>query len=307
VNSAGNRKTRILVTLLGAVFLTAYLTVLVNFRAESALELRSTDHLPPASDHLVVQVDILEIDPVMQKVWLRLAPEPAGGWPSGSPPAPAPALTLHLDGARVSLGHAITEGRTEATYDDAKNMAPVDAVAVLTGGSVGSFPFDRYRFNFRLSATTPAPDHPKGYRSLPVTVEPSPEAGLAGFAFSGEVSRVGAADGVTPDAVELNVTVRRSPAAFWYTILLMAISGALALGCTAVAVAVAFDSRYIQPAFLAWMSATLFAIVGLRRLLPGNPPFGSFPDFLVFMWAEILVALSLISLVVAYLRRRPQA
>jgi hypothetical protein len=307
VNTPETRRPWIIVVLLGAVLLTAYLAVLVNFRAESALELRSTDNIPPGSDHVMVQLDILEIDPVMQKVWLRLTPKPAGGLRGDSLPAPAQALTLRVDGARVSLGNAITEGRTEAVYDDGRNMAPVDAVTVLTDGSVGSFPFDQYQFDLRLSITTPAPDDPEGHRSLPVTVEPSPDAGLAGYAFSGEVSRVGAAESETPDAVELKVTVRRSPAAFWYTVLLMVIPGALALGCTAVAVAVAFDPRYIQPAFFAWMSATLFAIVGLRRLLPGNPPFGSLPDFLVFMWAEILVALSLISIVIAYLRRRPQA
>ncbi|MEX1115262.1 MAG: DUF4436 family protein [Akkermansiaceae bacterium] len=306
MNPAKMRRRWIIVALLATALLTAYLAVLINFRAESALELRSAENLPPTSDHVVVQLDILEIDPVMQNVRLRFFPKPAGELQKNKLPVPGRALTLRVDGAHVSLGSDLSERRTQTIYDDEGNMAPVDAVAVLTNGSVGNFPFDHYLFNFRLSVTTPDPADPRGYRSLPVTVEPSPDAGQAGYALSGEVTRVSAADGVTPEAVELKITVRRSPAAFWYTILLLVIAGALSICCAAVAVVVAFDQRFFQPAFFAWMSATLFAVVGLRRVLPGNPPFGSLPDFLVFMWAEFLVASALVSLVVAYLRRKPQ-
>jgi hypothetical protein len=297
----------IIVGLVATVFLAIYISVLTSFHAESPLELRSAEDVSPTSEYVMVKLNILEIDPVLRKVWLRLTPEPAGGLRANNRPVPAQALTLRIDGARASLGNALTQGQTERVYTDGENLAPVDAVTILTNGSVGNFPFDHYLFHFRLSVTTPDPADPKGYRTLPVLLQPDPDAGLAGYTFAGEVSRVDPAYGMAPEAVELNVAVRRSPAAFWYSILLMTIAGALALGCVSVAIAIAFDPGYIQPAFFAWMSATLFAIVGLRRLLPGNPPFASLPDFLVFMWAEIFVTLALISLVIAYLRQKPQS
>jgi hypothetical protein len=71
-----------------------------------------------------------------------------------------------------------------------------------------------------------------------------------------------------------------------------------------VAVAVAVGGRKVEPQFFTWMAGTLFAIVGLRSVLPGNPPLGSLPEFLVFIWAEFIVAFSLLCIVVVYLRRR---
>lgn len=305
MNPAGTRKPWMVVSLLAVAFITAYVSMLFSFSAESTLELRFADETPPAPDHIIVQLDILEIDPVLQNVWVRLIPEPAGGLREDGRPVPTQALTLWVGGAQASFGNAPIEGRTATVYAAGQTMTPADIVDTLTNGSVGNFPFDHYRFNFRLSATTPDPAAPQGYRHLPVIIQATPDAGLAGFTFTGEVSRVDTEDAMTSDAVELDITVRRSPTTFRYTILLMTIAGALALGCTAVALVVAFDPRYFQPAFLPWMSATLFAIVGLRRILPGNPPFGSLPDFLVFMWAETLVGLALISLVINYLRRKP--
>jgi len=305
MNPAGMRKRWTVISLLAVVFIAAYVSALFSFRAESTLELRFAGVVPPVPDYVIVQLDILEIDPALQKVWLRLIPEPAGGLRERGRPVPTRALTLRADGARVSFSNASTEGRTATVYAPGQTMTPTDVIDTLTNGSVGNFPFDRYQFNFRLSVTTPDPAAPQGYRHLPVIIQAAPDAGLAGFTFTGAVSRVEVADAMTSDAVELDITVRRSPTTFRYTILLMTIAGALALGCTAVALVVAFDPRYFQPAFLPWMSATLFAIVGLRRILPGNPPFGSLPDFLVFMWAETLVALALISLVINYLRRKP--
>jgi hypothetical protein len=87
----------------------------------------------------------------------------------------------------------------------------------------------------------------------------------------------------------------------------MLIVGALALACAAVSVWVAVLGRRLEPQFFTWMAGTLFAIVGLRSVLPGNPPLGALPDFLVFIWAESIVALSLLCIVIVYLRRKPSA
>jgi hypothetical protein len=151
---------------------------------------------------------------------------------------------------------------------------------------------------------------PTGFTAVPLTVELSP--GVAGYRIDvREIFHRGEDVGrdVRPetrlDTIDLELTVTRSDTAFWFSIFLMVIVGALSLACAAVAVSVAVAGRKVEPQFFTWMAGTLFAIVGLRGVLPGNPPLGSLPDFLSFIWAESIVALSLLCIVAVHLRRNP--
>ncbi len=52
-----------------------------------------------------------------------------------------------------------------------------------------------------------------------------------------------------------------------------------------------------------WLAALLFALPPLRNAMPSAPPIGSLSDFMAFFWAEGIVALSLATVVFAWLRR----
>jgi hypothetical protein len=43
---------------------------------------------------------------------------------------------------------------------------------------------------------------------------------------------------------------------------------------------------------MAWMAATVFALVGLRNAAPGSPPIGSIIDYAAFFWAEAVTVAS---------------
>jgi hypothetical protein len=47
----------------------------------------------------------------------------------------------------------------------------------------------------------------------------------------------------------------------------------------------------------------LFAFPAIRNALPGVPPVGVLNDYLAFLWAEGLVALSLVAMLVLFIRR----
>ncbi|MDX3638537.1 DUF4436 family protein [Streptomyces sp. MB09-02B] len=48
----------------------------------------------------------------------------------------------------------------------------------------------------------------------------------------------------------------------------------------------------------AWMAATLFALAALRNTAPGTPPIGCVLDWFAFLWAEPVIALCLITVVI---------
>jgi nitric oxide reductase large subunit len=45
---------------------------------------------------------------------------------------------------------------------------------------------------------------------------------------------------------------------------------------------------------LGWMAASLFALAGYRNTAPGQPPIGCLLDYTVFLWAEAIVAFSVV-------------
>jgi hypothetical protein len=47
----------------------------------------------------------------------------------------------------------------------------------------------------------------------------------------------------------------------------------------------------------------LFAFAAVRNSQPGVPPIGTYSDFIAFFWAEVLIALCLLSIIFAWVLR----
>jgi hypothetical protein len=62
--------------------------------------------------------------------------------------------------------------------------------------------------------------------------------------------------------------------------------------------------RRFEGSFATLLAALLFAFPTVRNTLPGIPPVGVLFDYAAFFWAEALVALSLIILIVGWTVRR---
>ena len=306
-NKSGVRRGWALVALIAAIYAAGYAWTLATFRGETSLQTELFGSAAASPDHVVLRLDVMEVDPIVQEITLRIIPTANGRLLAADGMSLAHDLVLDLQDARASFGSRLAEGSSEIVFPAGRTMSPLDVTVMLEGGSVDRYPFDRYTVDFVAVVSRRDPSSPSGFQGVPVAVK----AGLAvaGFALEGrETHPAGAGrDGTTAtssDAVALMFEVERSATAFWFSIFLMIIVAALSLACASVAVAVAVLGRKVEPQFFTWMAGTLFAIVGLRSVLPGNPPLGALPDFLVFIWAESIVALSLLSIVVVYLRRR---
>ena len=63
--------------------------------------------------------------------------------------------------------------------------------------------------------------------------------------------------------------------------------------------------RKIEIGMFSFLGALLFAFPALRNSQPGTPPIGTMSDFLAFFWAEVIIALSLLSVVLRWIIRGP--
>ena len=299
------------VFLVGVVYVAAYSWSLATFRGETSLEPITFGAAgEQESDCLVLHISVMEVDPITQELSLRLVPEPRGNLLAPGAQVLASDLFLDMQGARASFGSTLAEGRSDIVFNRGRFMSPADVTILLDGGSVDRYPFDSYRVDFMAQLSRPDSTTATGFRGVPLAIKAN--LGVAGYELSVTETPAagvkGGRDGLTQtatDTVALAISVRRSQTAFGFAIFLMVIVGSLALACASVAVWVCVLGRKVEPQFFTWMAGTLFAIVGLRGVLPGHPPLGALPDFLVFMWAESIVALSLLVIVAVYLRRRP--
>lgn len=300
-----------LVALVAAAYGAAYYRTLTTFRGETSsapVDFGQAARAEPG--HVLLHINILDVNPQTQEMTARIVPEARGTLLDKDGASLAQALVMDIQGGRASFGSALAEGQSEASFAQGKVMAPLDVTLMLAGGSVDSYPFDEYRVPLHINLSKPDKKSPTRFAGVPVSAELA--LGVAGYKISAveepargdQAGRDGRPETVT-DSLQLELSVARSATSFWFAVFLMGVVLLLSFACALVAVWVLVLGRKIEPQFFTWMAGTLFAIVGLRNVLPGNPPLGALPDFLAFIWAESLVALALLCIVGVYLARRP--
>ncbi|MGO9250593.1 MAG: DUF4436 domain-containing protein [Mycobacterium sp.] len=119
------------------------------------------------------------------------------------------------------------------------------------------------------------------------------------------VTRVHDPDESNPDVQDdVVITLHRAkgPLIFDFGICLVLIAlPALALW---VAIPMALGRTSFLPPFITWYAAMLFAIVPLRNILPGGPPFGSWIDQAIVLWVLIALVTAMTLFLIAWWRNR---
>lgn len=195
-----------------------------------------------------------------------------------------PEGTLNADGAPTQevVLSAPNLSETDATLRAGSQPTTHTATIDLTSGDSAAYPFDRYGATVHLSATA-------GGQDIPVNV--TMDSADQGFRVSGTLT------GSEEEPV-LSISLRRSTSAIGMAILMFVIMWALAIAvATAAWIIVHKRSGLVWPA-MGWMAATLFALVAFRNAAPGSPPIGCLLDIAGFFWAEAIVALSLVTVVI---------
>lgn len=240
----------------------------------------------PARDdvrRLGLYIEALSIDPVSEAVRLRISLTPA---PDERPAAPSQDFRLQIDDG---------SSRQELVFRGPQPAGTAIVEADLNDGTVADYPFDRFRATLRVAAYGGA--SPADGVTRPIPLDLIVWDRVAGWVMgTAQEQSDGAGD------VRLRFHIQRDTA---LAFLALAVYVGMALvGCAALMIGsfVFLRLRAAESELIGALSAMLFALPALRAALPGSPPLGVRADLLVFLWAELAVALGLALFIVAWVQ-----
>jgi uncharacterized protein DUF4436 len=168
----------------------------------------------------------------------------------------------------------------------------------LYNGMVSDYPYDTYDCELWIELTTPAKNESTGkVENVPVDREVHFSGSIHGFKISA------ATDRQPPQVTAIKIDVSRTRSVIFFSVYVMILMWMLALGVLFVVLSVVVRKRKIELGLLGFNSAMLFALPALRNMQPFAPPIGCLSDYLAFFWAEGIFAMTLVILIVTWLRR----
>jgi hypothetical protein len=230
-----------------------------------------------SANRLDITITILKLDPAAQQLTVEMLPDPQGDL-AAAPESLVPARSFTVETS--SLVKSVIQ------YPAGQRVTATD-LTVNAPGITSDYPFDRYSAQIGLSAHA-------GGTILPVSLtldDADPSFRLA--VTQGE-SDAGYAT--------FDVSMKRSRSTLIFVWLMAAVMWALALAVAAAARVQVRRRRGLTWPALGWMAATLFALTAFRNAAPGSPPIGSILDYAAYLWAELIVAVSLVVTVIAGIR-----
>lgn len=248
---------------------------------------------PPAGDgvpQLGIFAEVVSVDAVNEAMHLRLHVTPSRALRGERPNTSGRDLTVRIDD-----GDAVHELAFRAN----EPIPPTAMDVSLSGSRIALYPLER--FHAVLQVTAREGFHPSNDLASLVPVRLTVWEAIGGWT-------VGAAEEPSSGAgeVRLRFRVRRTGAlaflALALYVMMMLIGGAaLTMGGL-----VFLRIRKVEATLAGFLSGMLFALPAMRYALPGSPPLGVRADLLVFLWAELAVAIGLLLFVLAWVVGGPR-
>ena len=229
-------------------------------------------HAEIPADGVRVVLRANDVDGEGQRLLLDVDLDPADSLLSAGGITLAEPVTVVIDPSGSSREVTFPQGRVPAVVQ----------IPIVLDGDIRDWPFDHYDVTFVVGAFAGPPD---GARELDVTTS------MTGH-VEGWRLRFGAASVPGLEGSKLTfgtAGLRRSGNTLVFAAILLGVLVMLPVLTCFVAARTYFGRRQVQPTFLSWMGAMLFATIPLRNFLPGSPPPGSWVDAVVVLW--VIVAL----------------
>ena len=278
-----------------------YVASLVRGSTESTRRsLRLRDETP-AQDRIALSVVVTSVNPEAQQLTAQLGFRLAGNI-ARDEVTPARDMKLLINNVR---------GQQEFDFPEGKRMNRIEAVFPLNG-NFNKYPFDRYESTMWLLITVPptitkaqASKVPENQpqetlhadqlavgavtlqRSTPIPLSLAVSGSIPGLKFQGSVARNGSTQ-VTGIALNL----RRADSLISLSVLINLMMTGLAVSVLAMVLQVTTTKGQFDLVPLSMSLSLIFGLPALRNVQPGVPPVGAFSDYVTFIWAELIVAVS---------------
>lgn len=316
-----NAKSAAIALVILVIFAAAYvLTLRAHFNETEKRKADISDTGEKNPNHVNIVIKLVSADLNKGEVPARIEFEPHGNLLNPDETL-ARDLKLYLIGAT---------NKREFDFQKGKRMNPIDVTLDIYEGEAASYPFDEHRAEIDVNLTDAAKE--KAAAAKPNAPAPTPAAAANGEGEKSETENAspkpseaeadnvpiavdfyGSLQGLDVKAVrgqqkdseyvDTDITIRRAPTVKFFSIFIMVAQWALALCVVFLLLTVLVGGRKIELAMFSFMAALLFAFPALRNSQPGVPPIGTLSDFLAFFWAELIIALSLLTIIAAWLLR----
>ncbi len=261
----------------------------VHLLAKSAPALPAVDFGKLEADDSVVQVHLEKLDTVANRLTVNALVYPKDSLYDKN-------FGVLTTDAAVRLYPDNDLG--DLQYPAGKAPAQV-STTIVAHGDPGNWPFDSYKTE--VIAADVFTGSGENREKVPARM------GVTGKldGWDATVTRVHDPDDPNPDVLDdVTITLQRSkgPLIFDFGICLVLI--ALPVLALWVAIPMALGRTSFLPPFITWYAAMLFAIVPLRNILPGSPPFGSWIDQAIVLWVLIGLVVAMTLFLAAWWRNR---
>ena len=276
-----------------------------------SLQLKET---PLAGDYVGVSIRVVAVDLSTSEITARVSVR-LNGELAKDPVTPAIDLKLFLNGIR---------GPQEIEFPRGRRINPFEAVFPLDG-NVNKYPSDSYDTSIWMMVTkrarstkppqtqteeadkkqNPLEETASGVivaapqESVTLPIVSSINASVPGLKFEGQsVERPG-------NGLEgFKLFVRRADNVIIVSILIMVLMMSLAMSVLLMSFHALTSTERIELLPLSLCVTLLFGLPALRNAQPAVPPLGVLGDYLSFVWAELIVAVSAVILIWTWLLRQ---
>ena len=268
---------------------------------------------PKSPNYIEVAAKVLAIDPVKGDVSVRLEFLPHGN-------------LMKDDGTlsrNVKFDINSSNGKQEITFEKGKRMTPTEAVLNMYDGEVSDYPFDTHKadliFWFAVKPDKPA-DKPKPAEEIPAAEQSKPETKpletveefeeeevpftldfvpvMAGYKI--ETAKHKDSD---ESYADVEITIARAPMVKFFSVFVMVMMWGVSLAVLGLVASVVIRGRKVEIAMFSFIATLIFSFVAVRNAQPFVPPVGILTDYLSFFGAEIVLALSLLTIIFTWLIR----
>ncbi|MGO8871695.1 MAG: DUF4436 family protein [Acidimicrobiales bacterium] len=249
-------------------------------------------------DFVGVTTTIISVDPGDQEAVARVEFFPTGTFSDEYGQLTRP-VTVVLQGLKVTAEDSSTGssaiGSSSTLPFAAGEWMPATDVTLDLQGDETSYPWDSYTNASTGGYNVAVVDGTGNLNGAKVSTCVGVSSSAGGWTMTSKSYPI---SGI----VGFDITIHRAgPVRFytWFVILLM-----WALTLAGVGFAIILITREpskIDPAGLTYLAALLFAFPLIRQTLPGNPELGTDVDLVAYFWAEVIVAVTLIALLVTWI------
>lgn len=292
-------------------------------------------------NHIEVSVKLLSIDPTKGDVSARLEFVPHGNLAKEEDGSLTRPLKLYVNSATGKQEHEFPKGKrmnpadvTISMYDGIVTDYPFDkhsAFLELYITPASSTASDKEKSAPKPTATPASSTPPANQSEATPAAAPTPAAtgqdtGQTPAASSNKEDDAEADDDVSiavdfygsipgmkiaavktkesgDDYVGIDMTISRSSTVIFFSLFISFLMWGASIAVLLLVLSIIFRGRKIEVGMFSFLSALLFAMVAVRNCQPGVPPIGTYSDFISFFWAEVILALCLMTILFTWLLR----